>query len=462
MDRRQQELVITNLIRALGTSLKNRGIYPASHPQVRNPVEKVHKDLNLFFAERNELALAIADGTLVFEGVPIFSLTSSLETFMGQLVSVGAPAVIFQKGLSADDLNHFVRFLHETKEHGLPPKRLQQLLEEEGASHIRLRPMDEEEDEQELARQIYDNALSVMVSILKDVRAGRIPSGAESEQVVKDISSMLTRNRDAMIALTLIKNFDEYTYNHSVNVAVLSLAIADALAIPAQSKIDVGMAGLLHDIGKTQLALDLIRKPGGLTSEEFEEIKKHPEEGYEILGKMSHIREISAYLVREHHMRFDRSGYPRLDADYETHQYSNIIPVADCYDALTTMRSYQKARYPQQALELMEKLAGNSLDPEVVSLFVKTMGVYPVGTMVRLSTLEIGVVSGMGIPGAEGPKVFLLFDKDGKPLSRPEIVETAPAGRSGEDGRRAVLGTVNPNLFPAMPVGAMFGSSAPA
>jgi putative nucleotidyltransferase with HDIG domain len=463
MKRRDQELLIAGLIRALGTSLKNRGLYPASHPLVRTPVEKVHKDLLLFFADRSELVLVITDGTLVFEGVPIFNLNSSLESFMERLARIGLPAVVFEKGITPGDIDSFVRFLQETKEQGLSASRIQELLEQAGVAHLRVKPIeDDEEDDQTVAHEIYDNAVSVVVSVLRDVRLGRIPSGAESERVVKDISSMLTRNRDAMIALTLIKNFDEYTYNHSVNVAVLSLALADALKLSSQDKVDVGVAGLLHDIGKTQLALDLIRKPSTLTPEEFEEIKKHPEEGFVLLGKMSHIRPSSAYMVREHHMRFDRSGYPRPEPGYPLNPNSNIIPVADCYDALTTMRSYQKARFPQQALEVMEKIAGRSLDPEVTQIFAKTMGAYPVGTMVRLSTMEIGVVSGQGESGRGSQKVVVLFDRNGDPLPRPEQVDLGETDGATKKPRRTILGTVNPQFHPSASTGALFSALSPA
>ncbi|MBI5419573.1 MAG: HD domain-containing protein [Deltaproteobacteria bacterium] len=462
MDRREQERLITELIRALGTSLKNRRIYPPTHPLVRTPVEQVYKDILLFFADRSELALVITDGTMVLEGVPIFSLTSSLESFMERLGRIGVPALVFEKGLMPADIDNFVRFLHGTKEQGLPVDRIQELLAQAGVSHIRVKPMEkEEEDDQTLAREIYDNAVSVVVSVLKDVRLGRIPSGAESERVVKDMSSMLTRNRDAMLALTLIKNFDEYTYNHSVNVAVLSLALSDALSLPGQEKIDVGVAGLLHDVGKTQLALGLIKKPGTLTVEEFEEIKKHPEEGFVLLGKMSHIRPASAYMVREHHMRFDRTGYPRPEPGYRVHPNSHIIPVADCYDALTTMRSYQKARSPQQSLDIITRIAGRSLDPEIVTLFVKTMGSYPVGTLVRLDSMEVGVVTSAGPPGQAPNTVVVLFDRNGNPLPRPEQVDLVGAESAGGTQRRAILGTVNPNMYPPPTMGAL-ASAVPA
>jgi len=207
---------------------------------------------------------------------------------------------------------------------------------------------------------------------------------------------------------------------------------------------------LLHDVGKTQLALDLIRKPGTLTVEEFEEIKKHPEEGFAILGRMIHIQDSTRAVVREHHMRFDRTGYPRPEPEYRVNPHSHVIAVADCYDALTTMRTYQKARTPQQSLEIMRKLAGKSLDPDLVNLMEQILWVYPVGTMVRLSTMEIGVVTGTPDGGKGEPKVAILFDRLGNPLAAPQGVDLKEPDPSSGRPRRMILGTVNPLMHPTV------------
>ena len=443
------ESAIAGVVRHLGASLKNLGLYPTTHPLVRTPVEKCHLELAPFFADRQELALTISDGTLVLEGVPIFQLTSSLELFMARLGAIGLPAIIFERGVSVEDIDLFVRFLHETKEQGLPIPEIKSRLARWGVTHIRVTATDDEEkDDFSHARALYENALNVVVRALKDVQNGKIPDGAESDRVVRDMSGMLSRNRDAMLALTLIKNFDEYTYNHSVNVSVLSLAVAESLGLEETERIGIGVGGLLHDVGKTQLALDLIRKPGTLTVEEFEEIKKHPEEGFAILGKMTHIQESTRAVVREHHMRFDRTGYPRPEPEYRLNPYSYVIAVADCYDALTTMRSYQKARTPRQALEIMRKLAGKSLDPDLVELMERSFGVYPVGTMVRLSTMEVGVVTGTADGGNGEPKVAIVFDRSGNPLAAPRGVDLREADPSSGRPRRMILGPVNPLMHP--------------
>ena len=233
MDRRQMESAIAGVVRYLGASLKNRGLYPPTHPLVRTPVEKCRMELAPFFADRSELALTVSDGTLVLEGVPIFQLTSSLELFMARLGAIGLPAVIFERGVSVEDIELFVRFLHETKEQGLPIPEIKARLARWGVTHIRVTATEEEEkDDFTLAREMYGNALHVVVRALKDVRNGKTPDGAESDRAVREMSGMVSRNRDAMLALTLIKNFDEYTYNHSVNVSVLSLAVAETLGLP--------------------------------------------------------------------------------------------------------------------------------------------------------------------------------------------------------------------------------------
>jgi putative nucleotidyltransferase with HDIG domain len=450
------EATIAGIVRLLGTSLKNRGLYPAAHPLVRNPLEKCHADLLPFLDERPELALTIMDGTLVLEGVPVFQLNSSLELFMARLGAIGVPAVIFERGVAVADLETFVRFLHETKEQGLPVAEIKDRLSRAGVRHIRVTATEEEEDDFSIAREIYGNAIEVVVQALTEVRNGRTPNGADSDRAVREMNGMLSRNRDAMLALTLIKNFDEYTYNHSVNVSILSLAVAGSLALPEQEQVNIGVAGLLHDVGKTQLALDLIRKPGTLTVEEFQEIKKHPEEGYVILGKMTHIQDRTRYMVREHHMRFDQTGYPRPEPEYRVNPHSQVIAVADCYDALTTMRSYQKARTPQQALEIMRKLAGKSLDPDLVLLLEQSLGVFPVGTMVRLNTMEVAIVTGSPEDGKSHPRLAIVFDRAGNPLPSPDAVELSETDPSTGKPRRVILGSVNPLMYPPVSISGVF------
>lgn len=446
------ENTIAGIVRQLGTSLKNRGLYPPSHPLVRTPIEKCRAELDTLFADRAELALTVVDETLVLEGVPIFHLTSSLELFLARLGSIGVPAVIFERGLASEDIERFVLFLHETRDQGLAVDEIKDRLARAGVRHIRVTASDEEQDDFTAARRVYGNAIDVVVQALNDVRSGTVPDGASCDHTVREMNGMLLRNRDAMIALTLIKNFDEYTYNHSVNVSILSLAVADTLGLSEQERVNVGVAGLLHDVGKTQLALDLIRKPGTLTVAEYEEIKKHPLEGYAILGKMTNIEPETRNIVREHHMRFDGAGYPPPQPGVRPNPHSQVIAVADCYDALTSMRSYQMARTPQGAMEIMRKLAGKSLDPDLVLLLERSLGAYPVGTMLRLSTMEVGIVTSVPGEGKGHPGIAVLYDRAGNPLEAPETVDLSESDPVTGKMRRTVIGTVNPMFLPPVPL----------
>ena len=171
---------------------------------------------------------------------------------------------------------------------------------------------------------------------------------------------------------------------------------------------------------------------------------------------MTHIQDKTRYMVREHHMRFDRTGYPRPEPEYRMYPHSQVIAVADCYDALTTMRSYQKARTPQQALEIMRKLSGKSLDPELVLLLERSLGVYPIGTMVRLSTMEVGIVTGAPEEGKSHPRLAVLFDPGGNPVAAPEAVDLSETDPFTGKPRRVILGTVNPLLMPAVSLNEVF------
>ncbi|RMG58756.1 MAG: HD-GYP domain-containing protein [Deltaproteobacteria bacterium] len=448
MDRLELEERIIEIARSFGASLKSLGLYPAHHPIIKKALSRSFDLLSSILQMKGDLALAIADETLVFEGTPIFQLSSSEELFVKTLTDEGIEGLVFHQGLTEEELVTFIDTIHQMRGKGLTGDEIQDMLAQNGVVHVTVVTPEKVEEDEDLskAKEIYENALSVVINVMKDIRLGKIPSGKEARKVVHDMSSMLRKNRDAMLALTMLKNYDEYTYNHSVNVAVISLSIAESLSIPETEKIDLGIAALLHDVGKTQVALDLIRKPGALTLEEFEEIKKHPDEGYRILSNMEYIDHVSAKIVREHHMGYDLSGYPKPEPGYRMEPLSPIVSVSDCYDALTTLRTYQKPRTPREALELMTKMAGKSLDPAMVKVLIKTLGIYPIGTMVRLDTGEVAVVSAQNPEDSTRPKVIILLDSQGKQLEFPihfDLTEKDP--KTGKFVK-TILTTVNPLL----------------
>jgi HD-GYP domain-containing protein (c-di-GMP phosphodiesterase class II) len=171
------------------------------------------------------------------------------------------------------------------------------------------------------------------------------------------------------------------------------------------------------------VAEDIIKKPGSLSSEEWEKVKQHPELGSKIAERMEGMDEKAVRIVFEHHIRLDRSGYPKTDADI--HPLSMIVSVADTYDALTTLRAYQQPYHPVEAMKILKKLSGKHFNAETVNAFESMIGLYPVGTMVRLSTNEVGVVTKINPELTDCPTVKVLYDKDSKELIEPYEIDLA-------------------------------------
>jgi putative nucleotidyltransferase with HDIG domain len=448
MNQMEIEERIKEISKSLGGSLKNLQIYPENHPLIRKTINKSFLEFSEIFSKKDEIALAIADETLVFEGTPLFHLTSSLHLFLQTLIDFQIDGLVFTRGLEEKELERFISFLHNKRGEKLTRRDVDSSFSQLEITHIHaVTPEgDDETEDLSAAKEIYENAISLVSSMMSDIRLGKIPSGEQSRTVVEDMSRMLKKNQDAMMALTMIKNYDEYTYTHSVNVAVISLSLAETLGLSDEDKVDIGIAGLLHDVGKTQVALDLIRKPSSLTLEEFEEIKQHPEEGYRILSQMDFMHPLSAKIVREHHMGFDLSGYPKVEPGYSMEPYSHIVSAADCYDALTTLRSYQKPRTPRDSLEIMTKMAGKSLDSNIVKSLIKILGIYPIGTMVRLTTGEVAVVSAQNMEDSFRPKVIILIDEKGKQVEFPIHFDLMDKDSSSGTYRKDIVTTVNPLL----------------
>jgi putative nucleotidyltransferase with HDIG domain len=267
---------------------------------------------------------------------------------------------------------------------------------------------------------------------MSELRMGRIPSADGAVRVIDSMRDIILTDENALLGLTLLKKYDGYTYAHSVNVAIFSLALANHLGVEGEALQKVGLAGLLHDMGKVRMAEEIIKKPGALTDVEMTKMKKHPELGVEILAEMKSIDRETAEIVLHHHVRIDGSGYPTLPPGAEPHPHGVLVALADCYDALTTTRPYQKSRHPSEAVRVMRRLSGRAYSPEIFGRFAEMVGTYPVGELVRLSTNELAVVMTANFLDATSPKVRIVTDRTGGRLDTPvdcDLAEEKTGGR---------------------------------
>jgi putative nucleotidyltransferase with HDIG domain len=242
------------------------------------------------------------------------------------------------------------------------------------------------------ARQIYAEAKTTVTEHFDDVRRGRRVDGERAHDTVTDMIDSIFRNRDALLSLARLKSFDEYTFHHSLNVAVLTLNLAVNLGILDNELLRLGIGAVLHDLGKVRLPDGLIQKPGPLDNREFEAVKTHAAHGAKLLLDGRSVPLDCAAVPLSHHERYDGTGYPRRLSGVRVGKFGLITGIADVYDAMTTNRPYQKAISPTQALNKMYGWAGAQFHPIYVRKFIQCVGIYPIGSVVRLDTGEVGVV----------------------------------------------------------------------
>lgn len=237
------------------------------------------------------------------------------------------------------------------------------------------------------------------------------------KKTVKNLIDEVLSNREILVNFADIRNFDDYTFSHSVQVCVLSIITGISLGLDHIKLKDLATGALIHDIGKTRVDRELLNKPGDLTTEEFIEIKRHAERGFEILRANQDISLLSAHIAYQHHERWDGNGYPRGLREQEIHLYSRIVAVADVFDALVADRPYRKAYSTSQAISLMRRMSGSQFDPGILESFLVNVAEFPIGTVVALSSGEIGVVVDTNREKPILPMVRVIFSKRLKPLS---------------------------------------------
>lgn len=274
------------------------------------------------------------------------------------------------------------------------------------------------------AETVYSDAIGFAKSYMADARLGKKVKVEEAGDLVENIINSVSRNNGAMVSLSRLRDYDEYTYTHSINVTVLSLIYARSLSLSAKQLRELGIAALFHDVGKAQIPDSILNKPGKLTEKEFMTIKKHPLESYVMLKDTKNVPEEVLSGVVEHHEKYNGMGYPRGLRGDQISAFARIIGVADVYDALTSDRVYKKGMIPNKALSLMFSMREQDFFPVMVEQFIKCLGIYPVGSLVKLSSGEFGVVQETNPHQPLYPKVKVCYDFMMRKKA-PEVVDLA-------------------------------------
>ncbi|WP_291992516.1 HD-GYP domain-containing protein [Candidatus Accumulibacter sp. ACC003] len=277
------------------------------------------------------------------------------------------------------------------------------------------------------AARIVASSRRAVSLMFEEARLGRAVDTLGAQRLVDEISDSVSRNADALISLARLKTADDYTYMHSVAVCALMIALARQLGLDDAQTRSAGIAGLLHDLGKATIPLEILNKPGKLTDAEFVIIKSHPAEGHRLLLHASSVDAVALDVVLHHHEKTDGSGYPQGLHDQEISIFAKMSAVCDVYDAITSNRPYKVGWDPAESLRKMAEWTAGHFDPKVFQAFVKSIGIYPVGSLVLLSCGRLGVVIEQR-RALLTPRVKVFFSTRAKARIKPEIVDLARTG----------------------------------
>jgi len=278
------------------------------------------------------------------------------------------------------------------------------------------------------AKKICVTAKSAVVSMFQEVRMGKAIDHAAAGALVEEITDSVVRNPGALISLARLKSADDYTYMHSVAVCALMVALARQLGIDAKTTREAGMAGLLHDLGKAVMPMEVLNKPGKLTDEEFRIMKAHPAEGHRMLVEGGAVGAIPLDVVLHHHEKVDGSGYPKGLKDAEISLFAKMGAVCDVYDAITSNLPYKSGWDPAESIRKMTEWSTGHFDPRVFQAFVKSIGIYPIGSLVRLESGRIGVVVDQTERSLLTPKVRVFFSIKSNAHIPPDVVDLSLRG----------------------------------
>ncbi|MGC8746871.1 MAG: HD-GYP domain-containing protein [Candidatus Saccharicenans sp.] len=448
-----QKLAINFLIRFY-LVYKILKLYAENNELIQEQTELLFQDLQRLKETAGEVIFRIKRESIFFNqsrlkfsiaNYPIFKFL--LEEFrkkeIGQLIFypelskpelVKAMGIISQKRTSADP---FVEIISELGNQGITGVGLEKI---EAAEKL-------PSPEKSSARLFFLSILHLREISERNKENEKIKLNT-TRRLIQSIFNHLIDNESFLMGLTNIKNHDEYTLNHSVNVCLLAIALGRQLGLSRAELVDLGIAAFFHDLGKIDTPLEILNKPGQLTEEERKIMELHPHQGAEKLIQLREFRRLplsAIHVAMEHHIKEDLTGYPRYRIKNDINLYSRIVKVCDFFDAITTKRVYRKKVFTRaEALSLMLEYIGSEFNPLILKTFVQMMGVFPIGSLVLLNTGEIGLVveNNQESKFMLRPRVKIVVDSQGNKIDG-EVVDLTEVDPEAKKYRRTIVKEIN-------------------
>jgi putative nucleotidyltransferase with HDIG domain len=382
----------------LSSAIQAGKIYSKDHPSFQDFIVRAFKALHEVLSHKKEFTIGIVEDELAWEGEIFFSLSQKLNALVLYLQEKAIERVVFLPDLNEEELTSFVLFLIDREKRGAADAH--EYLTALGVRNIRagkIRALTTQpalaEDPSKVKKKRKDKTVGNVSQIIENVLNEEDVDYLELKFNVLNYMEDYLGRRQELTDLVSIKKKDLNTFLHMLNVSILSMFVSSKLGYSQEDVLNLGIAGLFHDIGKLAISRRILKKPSKLDDDEFYKMKHHTTQGAEILVKytdaMGMLPTVVAY---EHHIRYDMKGYPRLAYPRKPHTASMIVSMCDVYDALAQRRTYKKDFPPKKIYTIMMDGKRTSFDPELIEAFFRALGVWPIGTIVSLSNRKIAIV----------------------------------------------------------------------
>ena len=438
---------------------KNARIFEPNNVTFEEQLRKMRETLDAIYGEESEAAFQLRQNSLFFNGTRLkfgFQTYPIFKYVVGELKRMEIGGLVFHPGVTEDELRRFIFLLAKREGRGARAfKEVAAEVQAAGLERIEIERIPQSEittSQEKFAAKVYFlSILHLKDSFERDSHNQKIRV-ATSRRLVQSIYNHIVDNESFVYGLTNLKNHDDYTLNHSVNVCALAVGLGRRIGLQRSELMDLGISAFFHDLGKLDTPKEILEKPAALDDEERAIMQKHPHQGAE---KLLHLREFrnlplrAIHVALEHHIREDHDGYPPSFRKREANLFSKIVKIADYFDAITTKRVYRPKVFTRaEALDQMLTCSGSEFHPLLLKVFASMLGRYPIGSFVLLDSGEMGIVFDLN-PEPQfqlRPKVKLVTDAEGNKIEGDEadLTELDPAtGRF----KRSIVRVLEPNKY---------------
>ncbi len=433
------------LVRRLAAAVRASELYAAQHPLLQRSVQALAAAIAAHLSGASTVIIGFIGDDVVVNDTRLGKGSASLTGFVRGLRDREIEKITFHRGVTQEELQAFLGEL-AVKRAGTP---LADRMSANGIRRIVVGKLAIEDvgDDQvgiDAARKVYGNAVTSAESLWQQAKSGDKPDPETARKIIDSLANIVNQDRTSLMALTAMKKYDNYTFTHMVNVAALSMAQARALNLEGPLLREFGFAALMHDIGKVNTPLELLNKPGKLTGSEFKEMKQHVVDGAHILRRTPEMPALAPVVAFEHHLKQDLSGYPENIGHRKLNLCTMIVSIADVFDALRSNRPYREGLATSRIRSIMGEQGNPAFNQPLLRRFVNMMGLFPIGTIVRLNTEEVGVVTAEHPEDPFRPQVKILFTSRGERMETPLLANTWERDSRGAFPR-AVVESVDPD-----------------